>query len=189
MAICAEAPGVRITTGPLDHDRMTADAETGNLDLVITGASRMPPSFHGTRLINLVNRVAWRSGHPELSGEISLDDFCRLPQLNVTPVEGRLDGPVDRLLREVGRSRRVTASITSYGLAPALLRSSDLVAVLPEILLQLDGDGLVSAPLPVKQEPPAINLGWHPRHRNDRAHKWLRNLIVSAIRELPKEEA
>lgn len=182
--ICEEAPGIRITTAPLDHDRMAADAEAGILDLVITGATRMPATFQTVRLINLVNRVAWRRGHPELSAAISLDEFCRMPQLNVTPVEGRLDGPIDQLLRAAGRSRRVIASITSYALAPALLRSSNLVAVVPEILLRLDGDGLVSAPLPLEQQPPAINLGWHPRHRNDRAHKWLRELVVSATREL-----
>ncbi|TRW99361.1 LysR family transcriptional regulator [Paracoccus sp. M683] len=185
-AITTQAPHLRITTGALNHDRMVTEAETGKLDLAITAASRIPAAFQTTRLLQSPNCVAWRKNHPDLGDRITLDDFCRLPQLNVTPVEGSFTGPVDRLLHDLGRKRRVSVSITSYVLAPALLRSSDFIAVLPSILATDDKAGLVAAPLPFEQTPPDINIGWHPRYRNDRAHRWLRQTIIEACRALER---
>lgn len=189
QTISAGAPGLRITTGSLDHDNMVEEAEAGRLDLVITATSRMPPGFQTTRLLPAQNVVIWRQGHPDLTDAITLDQFCRLPQLNVTPVEGSFHGPVDQLLQALGRRRRISASISSYVLAPALVRSSDFVAVVPEIILSFDGNGLVAAPLPFEQAPPTINLGWHPRFRNDRAHRWLRQIVIDTCRELERAAA
>ncbi|AUH33543.1 LysR family transcriptional regulator [Paracoccus tegillarcae] len=182
------APNLRLTTGALNHDTMTDDSEAGTLDIAITAAPRMPSSFQTTRLLQGPNCVAWRQGHPDLTdGQITLDDFCRLPQLIVSPVEGSLHGPVDQLLARLNRRRQVNASITSYGLAPALLRSSNFIAVVPEISLHLDGKGLTWAALPFEQVPPVINIGWHPRYRNDRAHRWLRDIIIDTCRNLERQ--
>lgn len=185
--ICAEAPGIRITTGSLDHDDIAAAAEAGKLDLVITAATRMPQGFQTTRLLTAPNCVIWRQGHPRLTGAITLDQFCELPQLNVTPVEGSFQGPIDQILTAMGRRRRISASISSYVLAPSLVRATDFIAVLPETILDFRGAGLTSSPLPFAQDPPAISLGWHPRFRNDRAHHWLRQLIIDTCRRLERQ--
>ncbi|MFV0385345.1 LysR family transcriptional regulator [Paracoccus sp. (in: a-proteobacteria)] len=176
------APGLRISTGGLDHDRIEADARAGRLDLVVTSAERMPQSFHSTRLIEAEYRVIWRQDHPQLAGGISLDQFCTLPHLHVSPFEDWLQGPVDQVLQVQGLRRVVSASVSNYVLAPALLRASDLIAVVPRILLDIDGAGLAEAALPIDIAPLAAHLGWHPRNRNDRAHQWLRRAVVSLFR-------
>ena len=186
-AIGEQAPGLRITTGSLNHDDMVPDAEAGRLDMAITAATRMPPAFQTTRLLQGPNWVAWRKGHPRLDQDITLDEFCDLPQVNVTPAEGSFHGPVDQILQGLGRKRRVSASITSYMLAPALLLASDFIAVLPPILVQIDADGLNASPLPFDQTPPVINIGWHPRYRNDRALRWLRQIIIDTCREIERQ--
>lgn len=178
------APNIRLTTAALDHDNMADLAESGRLDMAITNTRRLPESFQVTPLINTDYVVIWRQDHPALGKGLSLDQFCALPQLNVSPIEGSLTAPVDQALQSIGRKRNVTASINSYVLAPALLRGSDLIAVVPKLLPQLDGAGLTVAPLPLKLDTLAVGLGWHPRYRNDRAHRWLRDLIVEAVGKL-----
>lgn len=184
------APGIRITTGGLDHDQMVTAAEAGRLDLVMTAANRMPASFQTTRMGASENIVIWRQGHPVLTADqITLDEFCHLPQLHVTPVEGSFHGPIDRVLQDLGRKRRISVSISSYVLAPALVRASDYLAVLPRMIAVVDAAGLVLAPLPFAQVPPVINLGWHPRYRNDAAHRWLRQIVTEACREMERAAA
>lgn len=184
--ISKAAPGIRITTGGLDHDQMVTEAEAGRLDLVMTAANRMPATFQTTRMGQGPNVVIWRQGHPVLTDHITLDDFCRLPQLNVTSVEGSFHGPIDGVLNELGRKRRISVSISSYVLAPALIRASDYLAVLPRGIAAVDAGGLVMAPLPFDQTPPVLNLGWHPRYRNDAAHRWLRQIVIDACREMER---
>lgn len=181
---CDSAPNIRLTTAGLDHDTMADMAESGRLDMAITNTRRLPDSFQVTPLINTDYVVLWRQDHPALSHGLSLDQFCALPQLNVSPIEGSLTAPVDHALQAIGRRRNVTASINSYVLAPALLRASDLIAVVPKLLTQLDGAGLTVAPPPVALDSLSVGIGWHPRYRNDRAHRWLCDLIVETVRKL-----
>lgn len=174
-----EAPGLRLTTGALDPERLEQEGAAGRVDLAVTTPALLPEGFASIRLLETGYRVIWRRDHPALTDRITLAQFCALPHLHVSPVEGSLQGPVDRVLRQHEARRRVTASVSSYALAPALIRASDLIGVVPRILTDFDGAGLISAPLPVEMAPLEVHLGWHPRYRNDRAHRWLREAIVA----------
>lgn len=177
------APGLRITTGALDHDRMHAEAEAGRIDLVITSGQQMSEGFDAVRLLETDHCAIWRRGHPILrDGPITLAQFGDASHLRVSPVESARIGPLERALQAQGLRRHVAMAISSYLLAPALLRASDLVGLVPRILLDFDGAGLIAAPPPFAFPPLVAKLGWHPRNRNDAGHRWLRETILSIVR-------
>ncbi|MBU3031545.1 LysR family transcriptional regulator [Paracoccus marinaquae] len=179
-----EAPGLRLTAGALDPARLEQDGAEGRVDLAVTTAMLLPQGFQSVKLIETEYRVIWRQDHPLLAEGITLAQFCALPHLHVSPVEASLQGPVDRVLQQHDMRRHVTASVSSYAMAPALIRASDLIGVVPRILMDFDGAGLTDAPLPVQMAPLSVFLGWHPRYRNDRAHRWLREVIAAICQRL-----
>lgn len=189
QVISQSAPHIRLTTATLDHATMVSEAEAGRLDMVVTNTLKLPEAFQVVHLTDTPYVALWRQDHPALAQGLTLEAFCALPHLNVSPIEGSLTGPVDEALQAIGRRRNVVASISNYILTPALLRGSDLIAVVPQLLATLDGAGLCFAPLPLAIEPLSVGLGWHPRNRNDRAHRWLRGLVADTVRKLDRPAA
>ncbi|URL00688.1 hypothetical protein J5X93_27170 (plasmid) [Pseudomonas sp. BYT-1] len=85
-------------------------------------------------------------------------------------------GVTDEALAELGRERRVSLSVPSFLMLLEVLRSGDLIAVLPRRLVR-PGDGLQ-----VLEPPLAIPgfrklLVWHERTQQHPAHCWVRALL------------
>lgn len=98
----------------------------------------------------------------------------------MSPNGGGFAGSTDQALAALGLSRRVVLSAPHFGSLVSALTSSDLVAVVPERLVR-------NQPMLVVQEPPLSIPGfemlmlWPERLHRDPAHRWLRELMVSAI--------
>jgi len=120
-----------------------------------------------------------RSDHPVLAKGLSLDAFCDLEHVLVSP-DGDGRGVVDAGLEDLGRSRHIARTTGSFLAAPHLLLGTDLVltmasrlAVRYAALLDLV---VVNAPLELPQVN--ISLLWHCRSDEDGAHRWLRDEIT-----------
>lgn len=91
-------------------------------------------------------------------------------------------GIIDTRLWELGRPRRASVTVPYHALAAAIVQESNLVATLPNRLL----DALtIHTSLAVISTPPLIgpvsfSMAWHPRLDNDPAQQWLRETIRSA---------
>lgn len=83
----------------------------------------------------------------------------------------------------IGRRRRVAFSCHSFVALAELLRTTDLIAVMPRRLAASE-PGLVLA------EPPVAILGftalavWHGRTYNDERHRWARALLFETCSEV-----
>ena len=177
-AVAREAPGVRIAMLPF------ADAwnalEADRLDLLVTSVGTTPREAVAVTLHEERFVMVQRRGHPRGDAAASLDEFCALPQLLVSLGGGGFEGPTDAALRRLGRRRDVVLSVTSFLLASTIVATSDIVAVLPRAVASLAAERLDALPLPFELDGFAVLASWHPKRRDDRGLRWLRERLRAA---------
>ncbi|WP_329586511.1 LysR family transcriptional regulator [Kitasatospora sp. NBC_01250] len=175
----AEAPGVRLrflTEGHQDDPVLregVADLEIGVID------NQLPEvrveHLYDERMVGVV-----RAGHPLLAAAVTPERFAAAEHLIVSR-RARMQGPVDRALRDLGLTRTVCATVGSLSSSLFVLRETDLVGLIPgqnrALAQALD---LTTFPLPLPLPPLPFGMAWHPRHDADTTHRWLR----TAVREL-----
>lgn len=159
-----EAPGVRVAVRGEDLALMTPDSA--------------PPGLHARHLFDETYVVAMRDGHPDAGeGVLSLDRFCDLDHALVSLAGGGFHGVTDEALAAMGRERRVVLSVGSFLVLAQVLRTTDLVAVVP-CRLALGAPGLTMRAPPVAVPGFAKVMVWHDRTHHDPAHRWLRDLLL-----------
>jgi len=86
----------------------------------------------------------------------------------------------------MGLVRRVVATVPHYLAVPALIRGTDLVANTRRRLVKVlrTSSGLVVFPIPVMMQVPELSFRqiWHRRYDGDAGHRWLRDLLLIAVR-------
>ncbi|MEM9223226.1 MAG: LysR family transcriptional regulator [Pseudomonadota bacterium] len=172
-----EAPGIRISALPFaeqNHRERLGD----DFDCAIASERMIDHTVPSRQLFEDDFVFVHRKNHPRIKGPVDLDLFCALDHLLVSPSGGGFTGAVDSALAALGRSRVVVASLPIFLLAPAVLRRSDCVAVLPSRVAQLDTAGLVITPSPISVGTFPTILGWHSRLSRDPGHTWLRKTIA-----------
>jgi DNA-binding transcriptional LysR family regulator len=77
-------------------------------------------------------------------------------------------------------------SVNQFAVAAAILRDSDLIAVLPQRCVMMPGiDGaLVFRPLPFKIPDVVLYLSWHQRSNALPSHQWFKQRVLEAALEL-----
>ncbi|MEL7346474.1 MAG: LysR family transcriptional regulator [Pseudomonadota bacterium] len=176
-----DAPGVQIAALPFVTATIAEDLTSGIVDMAVGVPFYLPDGFPSLGLQDRAFAVVWRPGHPTIR-EMDLETFCAVRHALISPTGGGFRGRVDRMLEAMGRRREVVASLPSFLIVLDAVRSSDLVAVVPAALAARATD-LCSAPLPIPLEPYPLRIAWHPRHRSDPAHRWLRDRVHAALRD------
>ncbi|MEQ9329192.1 MAG: LysR family transcriptional regulator [Rhodospirillales bacterium] len=171
-----EAPGVRLRF-MLKPDKESTPLRDGAVDLEtgIVGPD-IGPELR-TRLLfrdRFVGVV--RPGHPMLKGAITPARFAAGSHVIVSR-RGDERTALDAALARDGVERHIAAIVAEFSEALALVRSTDLIAAVPERYTGRLRDGLHSFPLPVELPELAISLLWHPRNDADPAHRWLRGIV------------
>ncbi len=180
VALREQAPGIKVAVRPLDETTVLERMERGELDLALLTPESTPPELHARRLFDERYVAAMRASHPCAAlADWSLDDFCAQDHGIVSLQGGGFTGATDAALALVGRQRRVVMSVPSFVMLLDLIRSTDLVALVPERLID-DPQGLCvkAPPLPVAGFTKL--LAWHGRTHGDAGHRWLRQLLVDA---------
>lgn len=179
------APNIRIGAMPvmrLSKPEIERYLATGQLDIVI-GLAQLFPDDLRVREVSQDDYVCvMRRAHPFSKRSLSLDDFCDMKHLFMSPLGGEFAGNVDAALSEIGRSRRVIASVPSALVATRILETSDFVCVFPEALARREAHLLKRYPLPLHISKLKLVMAWHERTHLSAAHQWFRETIVRAIR-------
>lgn len=160
-----------------------ADLEVGVID------TRSPEVHHESLYEDHMVGVV-RPGHPLLSGELTPARFAAADHLTVSR-RGRMEGPVDTALAELGLRRRVVGSVGTFPSSLFLLLDSDLVSLATVRTRTLtDTLGLRTFEVPLPLPPLPFGLAWHPRHDADPAHAWLRRCfreLLAPVNSLPTQ--
>ncbi|MCP3710929.1 LysR family transcriptional regulator [Paraburkholderia sp. CNPSo 3274] len=180
------APGVRAVIVPVQHERLQAQLESGDVDLALITPETTPADLHARRLFDERYVCVMRADHPAAARPLTLERFCALDHALVSYAGGSLSGVTDEALARVGRARRVTVSVNSFLVLPDILLTSDLIAVVPSRLVK-DAQGLAVVEPPLAIPGFTKTLAWHERTHRSPGHQWARALLFETCEGLAGE--
>jgi DNA-binding transcriptional LysR family regulator len=175
------APGCRIALLSYDGARTQEQMAAGEIDLWLGARSSVPPNLRARILYEEHFLCVMRRDHPLAAGPLDLDRFCALEHVLVSPTGGGFHGIVDESLAAVGRRRRVTVSVNSFLLVPAVIAESELIATVPARLARSWGQQLAVLPPPCEIADFSVMMGWHARAHADPAQVWLRQQLMALL--------
>lgn len=183
VALREQAPGIKVAVRPMVEASVVANMERGDLDLALLTPESTSPDLHARRLFDERYVGVMRASHPQAArGAWTLDDFCTLDHGIVSLQGGGFTGATDAALAEQGRQRHVVLSVPSFVMLLDLVRSTDIVALVPERLIDRT-DGLCIQAPPVAVPGFTKLLAWHARTHEDAGHRWLRQLLVDVCNQ------
>ena len=179
-ALSVAAPGVTIST--LRNNTTTSlrdELETGHVDIAIGLLPQLKAGVFQRRLF-LQRYVCLFSGAHPLARKrsVSLKDFSAADHVQVQAA-GTGHGKADDVMAAQGIQRRIRLRVPHFVAIGHILRSSEMIATVPERLAQSIAEpfGLVWRPHPVPLPQIAINLFWHAKVHRDPGNQWLRGLL------------
>ncbi|NDU72795.1 LysR family transcriptional regulator [Actinomadura sp. DSM 109109] len=180
--VARDAPGIVLRflgEGPRDDHllrRDTVDLEIGVIHRGRPGETRVEPLLED-RFVSVV-----RPEHPLAGREVTLDEWAGAVQIASTR-RGRLAGPIDELLAETGRVRRLAGTVPAVTTSLLIVQKTDLMGFAAERLHRglVDQLGLVRVPVPLALPPLRLSLAWHARYDADPAHAWLRRCVRGVV--------
>ncbi|WP_085678758.1 MULTISPECIES: LysR family transcriptional regulator [unclassified Pseudomonas] len=183
-ALRQQAPNLRLAVQPIDEQALPGQLERGDIDLALLTPPTLTPGLLSAALFDEQYVCALRADHPDATGTtLALERFCALDHALVSSSGGAFEGVTDAALAHIGRTRRVSLSVTSFLILPEVLLASDLIAVVPRRLVARHaGLHLMQPPVPI----PGFSklLAWHPRSDRDPGQRWLRALLMETCRTL-----
>lgn len=176
--------GVRIAFVNPDRNIIAEQLESGGADLLIDSERFLPQTARTRTLVTERFVVTQRKGHPRGTRPMTLDEYCALEHVLVSPAGGNFVGYMDELLASLGRQRRVAISVQQFLVAPSVLESTDYLCTLPSRLAARHADRLDAFELPFPAETFTLHAAWHPRFHTDPQHRWLREQLLDAARDV-----
>lgn len=177
--LAEDAPGIDLVVSLVSKDQAPVLLESGRIDLATGFFADAPAKLMKRRLFDDSFVCLMRHDHPLLEKRLTLKRLLEFPHIAVLS-RGETSGIVDRTLREQGITRHAAVTTSHYLLAPFLLQSSDLVAVLPRRVAEGLGallDLKICKP-PLKIPGFGVEMMWHPRVDRDPALSWLRVVMA-----------
>ena len=183
-SIAAEAPRVRLHFMPRVNKGMEA-LRSGEVDLDLGVLDAPAPEIHSQSLFKTIFVMVVRKNHPIANErEINVSQFIRWSHVSASR-SGHAQGSIDAALRALGVQRHVAVVVPGFQAAMAMAMNSDLIAAIPQMVVQwnTERDRLSVLPLPVATPPVEITISWHPRYHADPVHGWLREHVKATTRD------
>lgn len=174
-----EAPGVTLqTVTPSLHFGEYLD--TQQADIAILNWPDPPDRYIAESLMAEDWVCVMRKGHPMVGKRPSLNRFASAEHLLISPM-GKRRNWVDTALAERGLTRHVAYTMPTYGPAPLILETTDLILTCPasvgRVYTERSETLVTKCPLDTPPHIRAISMVWHSRLGNHPAYTWLRLLL------------
>lgn len=174
------APATRLAVLTLAPELISRQAEQGEIDLAFHTVTGSPPGLRRRTLFAERYVLAGRVGHPRLRRRPTLRQFCALEHVIVSNTSGGFHGVTDEALAQAGLTRHVALSVPHFLFMLAALAATDLVAMVPERLVQ-GNRALTTVAPPLAVPGYEMAMLWHERVHRDPAHQWLRAHIQHTV--------
>jgi DNA-binding transcriptional LysR family regulator len=181
-----EAPNIDLaisTSGPQESCRRIADDE---IDLAIGVLPHVPEDLLSRELYrDTLICVADKRNKRLKNGRMEYRAYLDSP--HVTVARNRDTGiQVDEILDAMAIPRRIAITVPHYLSVPSLIRGTDLVAHTRRRLISVFrmSSDLIVFPVPLPMKVPELEFIqiWHKRYEGDPGHRWLRDLVLDAVR-------
>ncbi|MGF6147670.1 Symbiotic regulator homolog 1 [Kingella potus] len=176
------APNVKTAFFNLHRGQIEEKLAHGALDAAVVAPVAAPERLRYKVLYRERFVCAMRIGHPVLRETWDADTFCRPSYVLGSFFGGVFTGAADETIARMGLRRNVAVSVQSFAQIPAILRQSDLLAVVPSRLVRGE-EGLEVREVPFAMDGYDELLVWHERSHADPAHRWLRERLAEAAEE------
>ena len=183
-----QAPGTTLAITELNPPTLGRQLERGEIDLTVSSDTCKHLGLHRQKLFSERYVLAARRGHPGLHQAPSLEQFCQLEHVLVSPNGGGFYGITDAVLAELGVQRRVVLSLSHFLFLTQAVAETDMVAMMPQRLAHAD-ERLQALEAPVSIPGFEMLLVWHERVHRDPAQQWLRAQIAGVVAGMVAGEA
>lgn len=179
------APGIRLRTVPYGADLAETGITSGDTALVLGRISDAPDNLVVQHIADDGLACVVRADHPVIGRRLSKGQYERLKHVNLLP-PGRLRAGLFQALERQGLKRDVAVTVTHFMSIPEVIAATDYCATLPRLICRrLASDARLKVlPTPVDLGTFPMHMAWHVRHRDDPAHRWLRNLAAEVAAAL-----
>jgi DNA-binding transcriptional LysR family regulator len=185
-----EAPGVTLSTVRNSTANLKDEMESGKVDLAIGLLPQLKAGFFQRQLFRQRYVCLFRKNHRLDKKKMSLVEFRAAEHLVVISA-GTGHGAIDSLMKRGGIDRLVRLTVPHFVGVGHILRSSDLVATVPERLAAQLAEPfeLAYLPHPVQLPEIAINVFWHAKAHRSQANQWLRGVVFELFGTGPGTQA
>ena len=176
-----EAPGIDLQIIQASREGMVDGVLNGDLDLAAGIFPDMPAELRTTPLFEehytcLVDRESL----PD-DGSLDLATYLSRPHV-LLEMRGSGTPEIERALTAIRERRHVAISLPHWGVAPQLIRGTDLIlTVSSQGLLNIDRGHLVAVPPPFHIPSFAVELAWHARRGGDSGLQWLTGRVQDVL--------
>lgn len=177
LRLQTEAPHLRLAVRTIDEAQAGSLLERGDIDIAIVTEPTVPPEMHTRQLYTERYVCALRAGHPDADKPLTLERFCALPHALVSLAGDPFSGVTDRALAVHGLERKVVLSLQSFLFLIAMLKQTDLMAVVPARLI-VPGEGLIALEPPLEIAGFTKMMAWHARTHHHPGYQWLRRVLA-----------
>lgn len=179
-----DAPSVSVDILPFS---ISTDSVWDRVDVQIrlTPGRLQPEQVRSQRLVADDIVVLMRPDHPDALKPMTADLYAALPHVKLSQ-SATGTTVIDDVLAARGLERHMAMTVSSWFDIPDIVANSDLIAIAPRRLLQLDPrlKHLHSAPLPLDEVVFSFDLCWDLRTEREPGQQWLRKLISELFQEI-----
>jgi DNA-binding transcriptional LysR family regulator len=171
----------------VDYIHLLSD---GDIDLVIANWDEPPAHLHLSKLFQDPIACSMRAdcAYAKRTGvdEMTVEDYLSLPHVAPSQMLPGYSGVIESFLEKHNMRRNVMVESAYFGQIPYMLTQSDLVLTTGRQFLKFYEKTLPlkTFTIPIKFPPMRFYQLWHDRVHQANEHKWLRNLVSAAAKEL-----
>ncbi len=179
------APNIRIKLVQTSQKVPVPELESGEINFALGFT-------HNPEAASLILSQPWltdsycclaRKDHPDLMGELSLDNFLQQSHILVSPWNETL-GIVDQSLGKMGLKRRVGLRVPSVLVAPYIVAETDMLVTIPKRVAtkMIEHLPLSLYEVPFQIPDYQLKLYWHKLKSAQPSYRWMKQALFDALR-------
>jgi DNA-binding transcriptional LysR family regulator len=164
----------------------------GQIDFAITISARLldkideySASLQSRKLFTDQFVVAIAKNNPYTKEEMSFDQLCTMAYVE-TRFDSSIIGLSELLWRQQTRRPQTRGWLPNFHLTLDTVGQTEMVAILPSLLVRLRGQryGVRSLPVPFEMPPLEETLYSHKRNESDPGHRWMADTLTEVVEDL-----
>jgi len=183
MMLGQVAPLTRVDVVPLHPESGIGELRSGEIDIAIGHIKNLDEDCISVDAFNDQLVCMLRKGHPVAQSNLTREKFSELRFFHA-----RTTAPIHQLVEEWlvdGEAKPRIAVRGRLGLAPEIVRNSDLAAIIPEAIARglYDTKDFCILELPFDLPRIEVKVHTHKRFGSDKGIAWLRDVAVETLRQ------